>query len=133
MTKTWESMTQEKRQQAVDAVTVKSNLPARATFVSYMLEFYGVGGIYDMGMTPDEVLEGTIEVIREHGYDVFEGDSLDRERVRDMVLAIREARVQVVRVRADEYCGHVYQSTDDSGGYQCILCGHEELRKELEL
>ena len=56
-------------------------------FSSYMLGFYGKGGLYDIGMTADEVLEGTVMYIQ--AGRPFEGDSLDRESIRDIILANR--------------------------------------------
>lgn len=56
-------------------------------FSSYMMDFYGKGGLYDYGFTADEILQGTVEYIQS-GRD-FEGDSVDREAIRDIILANR--------------------------------------------
>ena len=56
-------------------------------FIDYVLSFYGPGGIYDMGMTRDEALMGTGIRIGHSKFNGvhFEGDSIDREAVRDIV------------------------------------------------
>ena len=60
-------------------------------FVDYCLEFYGHGGIYDYGFSFEEVCQG---LIKRFGYRPsldFDGDSVDREYVREMVFELREA------------------------------------------
>jgi len=59
-------------------------------FVHYVLSFYGPNGIYDYGFTEDEVVKA-VEIHKRSGTVPFEGDSVDREIVRDIVLAQREA------------------------------------------
>ena len=59
-------------------------------FVSYVYDFYGKGGIYDMGATVSEIQTATIDYIAEskhYGDGKFYGDSLDRERVRDIMIS----------------------------------------------
>jgi len=59
-------------------------------FVEYCLDFYGPGGVYDYGFTFDEICRG---MIKRFGYRPsldFEGDTVDREYVREMVFEIRE-------------------------------------------
>ena len=59
-------------------------------FVSYVYDFYGKNGIYDMGATRDNITTATIDYLsdclskREY---TFCGDSLDRERVRDIMIS----------------------------------------------
>ena len=53
-------------------------------FVEYVHEFYGKGGIYDMGATRDNITTATIDYISSEDSLPFYGDSLDRERVRDI-------------------------------------------------
>jgi hypothetical protein len=53
-------------------------------FINYVLSFYGLGGIYDMGATEDMILEATQKYITE-GAD-FCGDSIDRELIRDIMI-----------------------------------------------
>ena len=58
-------------------------------FVSYVYDFYGKNGIYDMGATVSQIQTATIHYLssllskREY---TFCGDSLDRERVRDIMI-----------------------------------------------
>ena len=58
-------------------------------FVSYVYDFYGKNGIYDMGATVSQITTATIDYLssllskREY---TFCGDSLDRERVRDIMI-----------------------------------------------
>lgn len=54
-------------------------------FYSYVLRFYGPEGIYDMGATLDQVMEATAKYIKESDIP-FEGDSIDRENVRDIMM-----------------------------------------------
>ena len=55
-------------------------------FVQYVLSFYGKGGLYDMNVDRNMVYKGIELVIAEYGVDLFEGDSVDRERVRDAMI-----------------------------------------------
>lgn len=58
-------------------------------FVDYVMGFYGIGGIYDINATRDEVLLATgIRIERDKSIS-FDGDSLDREKVRDIILERR--------------------------------------------
>jgi hypothetical protein len=54
-------------------------------FYSYVLSFYGKNGIYDMGATLDEVMEATAKYLKESSIP-FDGDSIDRENVRDIMM-----------------------------------------------
>ena len=58
-------------------------------FVSYVYDFYGKGGIYDMGATISQITTATIDylssLLSKQEY-TFCGDSLDRERVRDIMI-----------------------------------------------
>jgi len=54
-------------------------------FYSYVLDFYGPNGIYDIGATEEEVKKAT-EIVKNEVGDDFEGDSVDREKVRDVIL-----------------------------------------------
>jgi hypothetical protein len=54
-------------------------------FYSYVLDFYGPNGIYDIGATEEEVKKAT-EVVKNEVGDDFEGDTVDREKVRDVIL-----------------------------------------------
>lgn len=57
-------------------------------FVDYVMSFYGDGGLYDMKATREEVWNAL--AIRLDTIDFsFDGDSLDRERVRDIIIKER--------------------------------------------
>ena len=59
-------------------------------FTEYLLEFYGHNGIYDYGFTASEIqLVTQLYKTRLDTKVPFVGDSIDRERVRDIVLAYR--------------------------------------------
>ena len=49
-------------------------------FVSYVYDFYGKNGIYDMGATVSQIQTATIHYIGSDDSLPFYGDSLDRER-----------------------------------------------------
>ena len=60
-------------------------------FCAYVEDFYGVGGVYDMGATPAHIIEATQKYIDQVGTNPedsfsFAGDSLDREKVRDIMI-----------------------------------------------
>jgi hypothetical protein len=62
-------------------------------FIKYVLDFYGESGLFDMKATRDEVWNATcIRLIRFKDIP-FEGDSLDREKVRDIILESRQQDV----------------------------------------
>ena len=54
-------------------------------WIEYVLDFYGKGGIYDMGATKEQVIDATNALIKQIG-NKFEADSIDRERVRDIMI-----------------------------------------------
>ena len=61
-------------------------------FTQYMLDFYGPKGIYDYGFTAEQINLATqlykCRMEDEFGQTEFEGDSVDRERVRDIILEV---------------------------------------------
>ena len=61
-------------------------------FTQYMLDFYGPKGIYDYGFTAEQINLATqlykCRMEEQFGQTEFEGDSVDRERVRDIILEI---------------------------------------------
>ena len=59
------------------------NIPA--DFIEYVLDFYGAGGIYDFGATEQMVVAATIERLVTYPDTPFDGDTLDREMVRDIM------------------------------------------------
>ena len=63
------------------------------SFYNYCLDFYGVGGIYDMGATKDEIVNATtlrLLSLTERTKVPFDGDTVDRELVWDIMLELRE-------------------------------------------
>ena len=57
-------------------------------FSDYCMSFYGPQGLYPMGMTPDEI-QKAVRLMDLVGNLELEGDSIDRERVRDIVRVMR--------------------------------------------
>ena len=56
-------------------------------FVDYVESFYGVGGLYDMGVPRLAILTSTYRYILELGSaSKFVCDSVDREKVRDILM-----------------------------------------------
>ena len=63
-------------------------------FTQYMLDFYGPNGIYPLGFNSTQISLATqLYKIRLTEGAEFYGDSIDRERVRDIILAAREETV----------------------------------------
>ncbi len=63
-------------------------------FTQYMLDFYGPNGVYPEGFTSTQISLATqLYKIRLPEGTEFYGDSIDRERVRDIILAAREETV----------------------------------------
>jgi hypothetical protein len=57
----------------------------RTEFLSYVYDFYGVGGIYDMGVTTDDLLAAYLQLANRPDCTI-EFDSVDRERIRDILI-----------------------------------------------
>jgi hypothetical protein len=57
-------------------------------FAEYVYSYYGYKGIFDMYVSMPEILRA-IEVRKVFHQVPFECDSLDREMIRDIILAIR--------------------------------------------
>jgi hypothetical protein len=55
-------------------------------FIDYCMDFYGPQGLYPMGMTPDEITKAARLISL---WGDLEGDSVDRERARDIVRVMR--------------------------------------------
>lgn len=53
-------------------------------FVDYVYDYYGKGGIFEMGVTKTEILEA-LAVYLLKGETPFEGDTVDREKIRDIM------------------------------------------------
>jgi len=63
-------------------------------FTQYMLDFYGPNGLYPEGFTAMQISLATqLYKCRLPDDQEFLGDSIDRERVRDIILAARESTV----------------------------------------
>ena len=65
--------------------TIVGNL---TDFLAYVESFYGnvPDAIYPIGATPEMILEATRKCWNVHGIENFCGDSVDRERVRDIMI-----------------------------------------------
>jgi hypothetical protein len=61
-------------------------------FIEYCVSFYGPGGIYPLGMSEDEVTRA-VRLLDLIGQEDLELDSIDREKVRDIVLVMRGTKV----------------------------------------
>jgi len=61
----------------------------QSQFVDYVLSFYGPTGIYPSPMTADDVITLMQVIIdnEDDEYEEFEGDSMDREIIRDLYAA----------------------------------------------
>ncbi len=86
-------------QQPVEAhLTLATSLPQYITeFPDYVMTFYGAGGLYDQNFTLSEIIEA-IEVRKDHPNlknIPFDGDSFDRELVRDIVLKKRDPKAEI--------------------------------------
>ena len=55
-------------------------------FVEYVFDFYGDNGIYDMGATRDQIVDAIKICFDKFGEENFCSDSVDRERVRDIMI-----------------------------------------------
>lgn len=59
-----------------------------SNFTEYLLEFYGDKGIYPLGFTRKQIdLATQLYKCRIPNGEEFCGDSVDRERVRDIILS----------------------------------------------
>lgn len=54
-------------------------------FIMYVHSFYGKDGVYPMGATIPMIIDAVGILLAREDYD-FAGDSLDRERVRDILI-----------------------------------------------
>ncbi len=55
-------------------------------FVNYVRSFYGPGGIYSMNVTDAMIIDATIQYLTTPGAKWGDGDSFDREQVRDIMI-----------------------------------------------
>ena len=61
-------------------------------FIDYCVSFYGPGGIYPLGMSSEEV-STAVRLLDLIGQQELELDSIDREKVRDVVMVMRGSKV----------------------------------------
>lgn len=61
-------------------------------FIDYCMGFYGPGGIYPLGMSSEEVSKA-VRLLDLIGQQELALDSIDRERVRDVVMVMRGSKV----------------------------------------
>ncbi len=55
-------------------------------FILYVYSFYGKGGVYPMGATIEMIMDAVGILLTEEDWN-FAGDSIDRERVRDILIS----------------------------------------------
>ena len=55
-------------------------------FINYVRSFYGPGGIYIMNVTDEMIIEAIIQYLTTPGTKWGDGDSFDREQVRDIMI-----------------------------------------------
>ena len=62
-------------------------------FVTYCERFYGPAGIYPLGFTRRQIELATelYQLKLKQGLETFEGDTVDRENVRDLILEFQGA------------------------------------------
>ena len=76
-------------------------------FLRYCLQFYGPGGLYDIKMTSDEAEKGA-RIVKILCHD-FAGDSIDREKVRDIVRVFRGEKLTSLDIGAYQGAGFIRQ------------------------
>ena len=67
----------------------KKDLETLNEFVNYFNDFYGTNGIYSVGkdFSLNEIIFGLAVVFANRPDYVFEGDTVDRELVRDVLIS----------------------------------------------
>lgn len=55
-------------------------------FIDYVHSFYGPDGVYPLGVTKDMITESTLSYVNQLEPGEFCGDSIDREKVRDIMI-----------------------------------------------
>ena len=62
----------------------------KVEFIDYCLDFYGVGGLYDLDMAREELIDGLDRRLKNRPDVPYDGDTVDREFVYEEVVAMRE-------------------------------------------
>jgi hypothetical protein len=65
---------------------------ATLEFIDYFQSFYGPNGAIPMQSTREEALEATLIYVTSSACTEFCGDTVDREKVRDVLRALRLIR-----------------------------------------
>ena len=95
--KNWNEMTKEERENM--ASDIWTQVDPKKVFVDYVMSFYGPKGIYEFDFEVNEVIEAIEDRLNNKRYiDLpFDGDSVDREIVRDIVFAKRSKRLSLFK------------------------------------
>jgi hypothetical protein len=72
--------------------SINNKEPAMNNFTQYLLDFYGPDGIYNLGFTAEQINLAT-QLYKCRLEDIYPGqefcgDSVDRERVRDIIMSV---------------------------------------------
>lgn len=81
-----------------------------STFKHYVNGFYGNGGIYEFN-APKSIIDKACELVAE--LPTFQGDTLDRERVREVLQALWFKEVEKPPVSSDVMLEAVHAHYDD--------------------
>jgi len=78
--------------QKQETSTMTPNQKMTQDFIEYVYFFYGPGGLYDLGFTVgmDDIARATAIRIRANQHIPFDGDSSDREIVRDIMTEMKK-------------------------------------------
>ena len=70
------------------SINVEQIVGDLTNFLVYVESFYGnvPDAVYPIGATPEMILEATAECWKKFGIENFCADSVDRERVRDIMI-----------------------------------------------
>ena len=66
----------------------------RVEFIDYCFDFYGAGGLYDLDMTREELIEGLERRLKNRPDVPYDGDTVDRELVYGEVVAMQEEEAE---------------------------------------
>ena len=62
------------------------SMKQKAEFINYVADFYADGGLYPMGVSEGDIAKALQERLKRHSDLPFDGDTTDRELVRDIML-----------------------------------------------